>query len=66
MQSLHELQHRSKWPSERFTATLPAFLTLLEREWRQRSLFMKTEEQAFFRQAHGSLAGLLDMEKAER
>jgi len=52
--------------SERFATILPQFLILLEREWRQWSPFMKTEEQAFFRQAHRSLAGLLDMEEAER
>jgi hypothetical protein len=63
MESLHELQFSSKYPSsERFATVLPHFLTLLEGEWRLRHLIMNTQEQELFRQAHHSLAGLFEME----
>ena len=67
MENLHECHSRSKCPfSERFATVLSHFLTVLEGEWRQRNPFMTSEEQVFFRWAHRSLAGLLDMEEAER
>jgi len=61
----NEFQRKCSF-SERFTTLLPPFLTLLEAEWRQRNLFMTTEAQALFRHAHHSLAGLLELEEAER
>ena len=48
--------------SERFTAVLPGFLTLLESEWRQTGPFMSCEEQALVRQAHRALGTLNELQ----
>jgi hypothetical protein len=64
MDTLHEFQYPNKHPgSERFAALLPHFLILLEGEWRQRQPIMTIDEQTLFRQAHCSLAGLMEADQ---
>jgi hypothetical protein len=63
MYRLQEFSFARKAPfTERFTTLLPCFLTLLEREWRESSLLMSSEEQALVRQAHRALGTLNELQ----
>ena len=48
--------------SERFATVLPHFLLLLEKEWRESSTWMNSEEQALLRQAHRALGTLNELQ----
>ena len=48
--------------TERFATVLPCFLTLLEREWRESSPLMSSEEQTLVRRAHRALGALNELQ----
>ena len=63
MRRLQEFYFARKAPfSERFTALLPGFLTLLETEWSESNPLKNVEEQAFVRQAHRALGRLNELQ----
>jgi hypothetical protein len=62
MGTVHEQSTRCKSSSERFTALLPHFLTVLEWEWRRGRSVMTQQRQLLFRQAHQALGRLADLE----
>ncbi|OAI47499.1 hypothetical protein AYO43_04400 [Nitrospira sp. SCGC AG-212-E16] len=64
MERVQEFSYARKAPfTERFTTVLPCFLTLLEREWRESSPLMSSEESALVRQAHRALGRLNEMQE---
>ena len=48
--------------SEPFATVLPHFLVLLEKEWRESSPMMNSEEQMLLRQAHRALGKLNELQ----
>lgn len=63
MERLQEFPFGRKVPfSERFTAVLPCFLTLLESEWHHARPLMNAEEQTLLRQAHRALGTLNELQ----
>jgi hypothetical protein len=63
MERVQEFSFARKAPfTERFTTVIPCFLALLEREWRESSPLMSSEEQALVRQAHRALGTLNELQ----